>query len=269
MRLLSVLARSVLSIRPLIPASKRIILVYHDASEMCAAHHSPLYSTPPDTFRKHLTLLTRHFDFVSLDSILAINHVIPSRPQVALTFDDGFATVADTVFPLLSLLRIPFAVFVNARAMRTGRLEYSAQYSIPQAGHSAGVYMTEAQVVSLFHSGVLIGSHTTTHRVLSNCSEADLYSEIRGNKDYLEKLLGRPVRHFAIPYGKREHYNDHCLHLCRAAGHSHIFSTNPTFFDCHTLRKPTPVVPRIAVTNESPLELLFPLNRPLLRTMDL
>ncbi len=50
---------------------------------------------------------------------------------------------------------------------------------------------------------VTIGAHATNHRVLSRLDEAEARAEIAGAKRILEERLGRPVTHFAYPYGSR------------------------------------------------------------------
>ncbi len=62
--------------------------------------------------------------------------------------------------------------------------------------------MQGAQVKALSDAGMEIGGHTVNHPILANCSEAQAREEIAGGKQYLEDLLGKPVRLFAYPNGK-------------------------------------------------------------------
>ena len=52
---------------------------------------------------------------------------------------------------------------------------------------------------------VTIGSHTVSHPVLCKMSEEAATAEMRASKQILEKRLGRPVLHFAYPFGGRVH----------------------------------------------------------------
>jgi hypothetical protein len=57
----------------------------------------------------------------------------PSRAMAALTFDDGLSPVKQNVAPLLEGRNIPFALFVNARAMVEDHLPYLPAFPCPSA----------------------------------------------------------------------------------------------------------------------------------------
>lgn len=61
--------------------------------------------------------------------------------------------------------------------------------------------MTWDHVRQLSASGMDIGSHTRTHRVLQTLPPEDLDAELRGSRLELERQLGRPVRAIAYPVG--------------------------------------------------------------------
>lgn len=257
-----------LGLRSLVPASKRAIFAYHDVSPPHEAQHSPQYSTTPEVLQRHLDLLQDVFDLVSLDEIVGPG--TGGRPRAAITFDDGFASVLDRAWPILQARGIPIALFLNGRAVRDGRLDYLPRYDPPPQPVAARFYLGPAEVRTLADAGAIIGSHTTNHRPLAGCDDTVLDDEIVANKRYLEEITGAPVRHFAIPYGKKEHYDDRALARAFAAGHVWVHGTNPTLFDEAALpgfaRRP---VPRIGLTGETPREVLFLINRPLFRALDL
>jgi len=260
-------ARLALGWRSLLPASKRAVFVYHDVSTPDEPQHSSQYSTRPEIFVQQLELLQREFQIVSLDQVVA--PIAPgSRPLAALTFDDGFASVRTRVLPLLAERRLPFTLFVNGRAVREGRLDYMAQYDPPP--QRPGFYLDAAGVMALAKAGVQIGNHGTSHRPLAGCTDQQLNEEIVQNRGYLEELVGQPVRHFALPYGKKEHYDPRALSRCFSAGHTHVHSTNPAIFDAGDLggfsRQP---VPRIGLRDEGASEIRFLINRALVRPVDL
>jgi hypothetical protein len=102
-----------------------------------------------------------------------------------------------------------------------------------------------------------------------DCDDEALSEEIDANKIYLEHLTGLPVRHLALPFGKREHYSDRVLEHCRQAGHEFIFSTNPTFFDLSSSYFHRRIIPRIPLTEQTLAETTFIINRPLLKSIDI
>jgi peptidoglycan/xylan/chitin deacetylase (PgdA/CDA1 family) len=262
-------ARAALGWRSFLPASKRAVFAFHDVSPPSEPQHSPQYSTDPDTFQRQLDFLQELFEVVPLDRIVVAGPPGP-RPLAALTFDDGFQSVATRVQPLLQARGLPFTLFEAGQAMREGRLDYLDTFDLPVPAAGQRFYLNAGEVIAMHRAGVQIGSHGSSHRPLSQCSDAQLGSEIAANKGYLEELLRAPVHHFAIPYGKKEHYDARSLARCYSAGHTHVFGTNPTLFDADTLEaNPRQPIPRLGITGQSKDELLFLLNRPLVRRLDL
>jgi peptidoglycan/xylan/chitin deacetylase (PgdA/CDA1 family) len=172
------------------------------------------------------------------------------------------------VLPLLAERRVPFALFVNRRAVLENRLDYQPPFGAPALPPGRRMYLNPDEVLALARGGVLVGSHGTDHQPLSGRTADELQARIGDNKLFLEQLLDRPVHHFALPYGKKEFYDRRAVAFCYATGHTHVYTTNPTLFSAEDLRPQTPI-PRIGVTNESDSDLLFLLNRPLLRRLDL
>lgn len=48
---------------------------------------------------------------------------------------------------------------------------------------------------------VTIGAHTVNHLALRKLSESDAFAEMAESKKVLEKIISKPVKHFAYPYG--------------------------------------------------------------------
>lgn len=73
-----------------------------------------------------------------------------------------------------------------------------------------------AQLASIPH--IEIGAHTVSHPVLSRLDAEQQKPEITNSKRVLEGLLRKPVRAFAYPYGKRNHFNSNSVAAVQAAG---------------------------------------------------
>lgn len=87
---------------------------------------------------------------------------------------------------------------------------------------------TEEQLKQVARDGLLsIGAHTVNHLVLSDiCRDSQLF-EISTSRSQLEQLIGKPVRTFAYPYGRKEDYC-HCTVKCvRKAGFTCACTTIP------------------------------------------
>ena len=257
-----------LSYRILTGSLKRFVFLYHDISDSGSLQYSPLYSTQVREFKSQVELIARHFKLVSLEEVVAdsSNH---NQPLASITFDDGFLSVKDEALPYLESKGIPCSVFVNSMAIKQNRLFYGAEMPSINRSYERKIFLDENDIKDLTAKGVCIGSHSSTHKVLANCDEETLREEILENKLYIEGLTGTAVKHFALPFGKREHYDARVLEQCRRAGHEFVFSTNPTFFKSSSSCYERRLIPRIGLTNQTPAELTFMINRPLLKTIDI
>ena len=260
-------AKRALSTVLAMPRHKRVIFVYHDVSDLAAPHHTPNYSTTISAFRAQIDLLAHTFTFVPLDELVRPSG--SSARLAALTFDDGFLSVKDEAMPLLHAKGIPFSIFLNRRAIEENRLSYGPAYPHLDKVHDHKVFLDEDDVRALSAAGILVGNHSATHRALADLDDGDLPGEVLDNKRYLEGLVGKEISHFAVPFGKRQHYDDRSLAYCFGSGHSYVYSTNPTFFDPRMLGDGPHLLPRIEVSREPTEKIFFLLNRPMLRPVDL
>jgi peptidoglycan/xylan/chitin deacetylase (PgdA/CDA1 family) len=75
---------------------------------------------------------------------------------------------------------------------------------------------------SLNSGGIEVGSHTVGHPRLTGLAPQEVRMELRSSKSQLEDVLGRPVEHFAYPFGN---YNDAVRDAVADAGYSSACST--------------------------------------------
>lgn len=140
------------------------------------------------------------FMFVSLDQCaewLAGSRVMPAR-AAAITFDDGYASVATRAVPYLAAQGIPCTVFLIAGRIG-GDNRWPGQWtSIPTLP-----LVDRQAVLDMVSGGVEIGAHTFTHPVLPALDDQAARREILDAAAAIEDLVSRPVQHFAYPYGLR------------------------------------------------------------------
>src|SRR5262249_10846819 len=72
--------------------------------------------------------------------------------------------------------------------------------------------------------GVLIGSHSVTHRPLATLSQAEAFTELTESRRVLEKKFGGKVVLFAPPHGSSR---PGVLRLSREAGYNRVFLCGP------------------------------------------
>ena len=95
--------------------------------------------------------------------------------------------------------------------------------------------------------------------MLSKIDLDSLEKEVEDNHSYINETFNVSSNHFAIPFGKKEHYNDTVL-KCVQKKHKHIYTTNPNKLDSSNK-----LLPRIVLTNESLKDLQFYFNRAILK----
>jgi peptidoglycan/xylan/chitin deacetylase (PgdA/CDA1 family) len=149
--------------------------------------------------RRHLVL---HLDQAA--------NFLTGRPghnrAVVLTFDDAWADNHTHALGPLTQHRLPAILYVPSRLL------------------GAPGYMTVAQLREMDSAGVRVGAHSRTHPDLRACGAAELESEIRGSKEDLEDLLGKPVTSFAYPTGLLD---DRVRAAVAAAGFDSAITTRP------------------------------------------
>ena len=173
-----------------------VILTYHAVEP----GRSPL-CVEPVLFREHLDCMVevgvRSVTIAELRRSLA-SRDSGAEPTVAITFDDGFASVADAAAPMLVERGLTATVFCVAGHLG-GR---SAWESASQGAFESRLASPEA-LRGLVGEGFEIGSHGMTHAPLVADDQDRLRHEIVGSRSTLESLLETPVGSFAYPYGAR------------------------------------------------------------------
>lgn len=163
-----------------------------------------------EDLRRHLLTFRRIGPLVSWDEALAI---VEGRreltgPVFCLSFDDGHPTWRDVVLPILHDLGVTATFFLTSGTIRQdGGLAWQDCRDMAAAGFS-------------------FGSHTITHRRLSDLDSGSAAREIFGSKAEIEDRLGIAVRDFAAPYGRPGvDFLDRDVRLVRQAGYRSFATT--------------------------------------------
>ena len=157
-------------------------------------------STGVDDFRRHLDALdTWGATVLPLGAAVAAleSGTLPDR-AVALTFDDGYASVVETAWPILRERGLPTTLFVVTDSL-TRDLRFAWDRDEPD--HDRLRLASADELVDAAATGLDIGSHTVSHPWLPRLSPDDLKRELVDSRTALEELLGRPVTSLAYPTG--------------------------------------------------------------------
>ena len=128
---------------------------------------------------------------VSLADLLALP---PDADAAALTFDDGFASVATEAVPTLEQKGWTACLFVV-----TSQTGGHAQW--PGAVPAGASLLDWESLGRLLARGFEVGSHSRRHPRLPACSGSVLEDELEGSALDIVSRLGRRPDAFAYPYG--------------------------------------------------------------------
>lgn len=120
---------------------------------------------------------------------------VPER-AVALTFDDGAASVASVAAPLLLERGLRATAFCVA-----GHLGGSSDWPGRRRTGSGFPLASARDLAELAQAGIEIGSHGVEHSSLRRPRDGVARREIVESKERLEQELGVDVQSFAYPYG--------------------------------------------------------------------
>ena len=174
------------------------ILLYHrlisreEVRSGKISDHEPIFAIYDDRFESHMQYLhDQGCSTLHLGDLKDIREGRLPRPPkpVLITFDDGYESNYRYAWPALRKLSLKATIFVAPDPDQETR------------DLVAGVdgFLNSEQMRILDQGGVRIESHTLTHRILSDLDDASVKYELDESKRRLAEILGRPVRHLAIP----------------------------------------------------------------------
>lgn len=116
--------------------------------------------------------------------------------QIALTFDDGFASVAQAAAPVLADAGVPATLFLT-----TGFVGRDNRWPSQPKGSPVFEMLDWDQIEALHRGGWEIEAHSVSHPDLRSCSTEQLAEELDEPVVEIEQRLGRRPRIFSYPYG--------------------------------------------------------------------
>jgi peptidoglycan/xylan/chitin deacetylase (PgdA/CDA1 family) len=146
------------------------------------------------------------------------------KPNVAITFDDAYVSVAENALPELLARGFHSTIFVPVGTLGS-RPSWPVEDGSPDADETV---MSAEQIAPLPSSLVTLGSHTSTHPRLSRIDARNAQEEIEGSRLKLQALTAQEVRLLAFPYGD---HNVSTIELCKVAGYDYVFSVTPDAVD--------------------------------------
>lgn len=171
-----------------------VIIQYHHIDSETPA----VTSVTPAQFKQHMDYLAGNkftvWPLPKLINALQNNAPLPSK-VIAISFDDGYASVYQHALPIMRRYDFPFTVFIN-----TDRI-------------GGDGFMSWQQLRELGDDGATIANHTTTHSHLlrKHAAESEtqwqqrIKNDIRRAETTIIKQLGHSPGFLAYPYGEYNH----------------------------------------------------------------
>jgi peptidoglycan/xylan/chitin deacetylase (PgdA/CDA1 family) len=188
-----------------VPSQALVVLQYHQV----AADGPSSTSVSPKRFEEHLQLI-ESLGLHVMDLEEAIKQIQAGNTlegAVAITFDDGYASIYEQAFPLLKKRSWPFTLFLSTNPI----------------DQRFGDMLTWDQIREMAKADALIVNHTQDHGNLARpplTNQPSYQKRVLDNLNHaqmrIEKELGKKVpKYFAYPYGE---YNLDLLKLLKSEG---------------------------------------------------
>jgi peptidoglycan/xylan/chitin deacetylase (PgdA/CDA1 family) len=168
-----------------------------------------VHRTEQPQFVRRVHGMQRRFDLISIDAAVerleGRSGAAARHRFAALTFDDGYRDFLG-VMDVLGELQVPACLYI-------------ARCCLDQPGF---LRTSEVRAISETFD---IGSHTLSHRRLLDLDVLELTHELEDSRHYLEDLIGKPVVHFAAPFGNSSSFDRSAVRIAARAGYATFRTT--------------------------------------------
>ncbi len=193
------------------------------------------YSVKMSELKKQVEFLKKKgYQFITLDDIY--KHVIAAKPitspSVAITFDDGYSNVLNTI-GLFKKEKITPTIFLISNTDDINRKQLNSNKRL----------LSVAEIKIIQKHGWQIGSHGSTHSKLTELKNTKILAEVANSKKIMENKLKTKIEYFAYPFGA---YNNNILKELQLAGYKMAIT-----LDDGKIQSDTNIftIPRIGVNN--------------------
>ena len=185
------------------------ILMYHSIAD----DKESSLSVSPENFARQMEFLNRNgYSVISLGEL--VKNIKAGKTSlfktVVITFDDGYADNFSEAFPVLAKYNMPAIIFLV-----TGYVDNKEGY------------LRWNQIRLMMLNNITFGGHTRNNVYLPSVeSEEELWNEIAGPKEDIEKATGREANYFCYPTGG---FNERVKEAVKKAGYKGACTTNRGF----------------------------------------
>lgn len=181
------------------------ILMYHNITD------APInrFDVRVDSFAKQMEFLFKNkYEIVSLDEATGeIGRNKINGRNVAITIDDGKRGVYEHAYAILKYYGFKATVFLISDLLSNSK---------------NNGYLTVTQIKEMQSYGISFGSHSCSHKILTELPDERLRIEICDSKAKIEEITGNEVKFFSYPGG---FYNENIERVVKTCGYAAACST--------------------------------------------
>lgn len=215
---------------------RKIFLLYHSVGE------AP-WATPTRQFCAHIEWLSNNTELQSGYDLIDNKSTAPL--QVAIMFDDGYASVKDIAQPILAAKRITGSVFINTNYID----DASRRSSRAALGHYPNdIFLSWKDILALSKEGWIIGSHGADHIDLTREPDVVVHRQLTSSKQKIESILTAPCYAFSYTWGR---FTPRLQSLVKTAGYHYAFTGRHSPLQS---KENLMAIPRINISNDYSLK---------------
>ena len=160
-----------------------------------------------------------NFEDVSSNIFQALLYEIKEKVNhnVLITFDDG--NISDYLIAYPELLKNSMKAF----------------FFIIPTFIGSDKFLNWSMVREMSENGMIFGSHSLSHKNLTELSEDELDRELRVSKEIIEDKIGNQVNNFSCPFGI---YNNSVLEKAQSLKYKSFFTSDHGIFKNNNFKKP-------------------------------
>jgi peptidoglycan/xylan/chitin deacetylase (PgdA/CDA1 family) len=163
----------------------------------------------PRDFERHLQIAVDDgWLFATPAQVLAE----PDQPLLALTFDDGVASVLTNAVPVLRHHGVPATAFI-VTGWADGRQQFGHRFVLDWPG-----------VRALHDAGVSIASHSVSHPDFGRLTEARARYQLTESRAQLLRMTGVDSDEFALPFGQSRNWTEAAARAAADAGYRTLYA---------------------------------------------
>ena len=117
--------------------------------------------------------------------------ILKKKKQIVLTFDDGYKDLIYNVLPILKKYGFKACCFIVSKNIG----KYN-DWDINKKNYQKKELMSKTDINEWLNNGMLIGSHSHTHKDLTNLNNSELKREVYTSKEDLENYFSLDIYDF-------------------------------------------------------------------------